>query len=78
MISVMTAFIIKNAIEIGISTVFLMGFGVFTYFKLRWKTTEKLVFYDITDRIIKSKKIQQTITNRVGGNQKDGTFFKAS
>jgi hypothetical protein len=74
-----TTILIKYAIEIGASSVFLIGFGIYAYIKLHWKTNEdKLVYYDITDRIIKSKKIQQRINDRVGGNKKDGTFFKAS
>ena len=78
MVGTLTAFLIKYTIEIGISSVFLVGLGVYSYLKLRWKSTEKLVFYDLTDRIIKSKKAEQRITDRVGGNKKDGTFFKAS
>ena len=79
MIGTMTGFLIANAIEVGSSTIFLVGFGVFVYIKGHWKTNEeKLVFYDITDRIVKSKKIQQRITDRVGGNKNNGTFFKAS
>jgi len=79
MIGTITAILIENSIEIGASSVFLLGFGIYIYVKGHWVTNEdKLVFYDLTDRIIKSKKIQQRITDRVGGNKKDGTFFKAS
>jgi len=79
MIGTLTGFLIANAIEVGLSCVFVVGVGVYVFIKGRWKIDEdKLVFYDITDRIIKSKKAQQRISDRVGGNKKDGTFFKAS
>ena len=79
MVGTASAFLIEYAIEITTSSVFLVGFGVYAYLKFHWVSDEeKLVFYDITDRIIKSKKIQQRISDRVGGNKKDGAFFKAS
>ena len=79
MIGAITAVLLAHAIEIGASTVFLAGFGVYIYVKGVWKKNEdKLVFYDLTDRIIKSKKIDQRITKRVGGNTQNETFFKAS
>ena len=79
MISTITAVLIAHSIEIGASSVFLIGFGTYVYVKGVWKeNVDKLVFYDLTDRIIKSKKIQQRITNRVGGNKQNETFFKAS
>jgi|GEM_PF-2539701 len=79
MIGTISAILLAHAIEIGASTVFLVGFGTYIYVKGVWKkNVDKLVFYDITDRIVKSKKIQQRISNRVGGNKKNETFFKAS
>lgn len=79
MIGTITAILLAHAVEIGASTVFIIGMGVYVYVKGVWKKNEnKLVFYDITDRIVKSKKIQQRITDRAGGNKKNETFFKAS
>ena len=59
MIGTITAFLIEKSIEIGLSAVFVIGVGVYGYWKAYHKINEdKLVFYDITDRIVKSKKIQ--------------------
>lgn len=80
MVGTITAILIAHSIEIISSSVFLVGFGTYAYLKTNGKpNNHKLVYYDVTDRIIKSKKIQQRITDRAGGsNQKNGTFFKAS
>jgi len=79
MISTITAILIDHVIEISVSSVFLAGFGTYVYFKNNGKIkSHKLVYYDVTDRIVKSKKIQQRINDRCGGNKNDTGFFKAA
>jgi hypothetical protein len=73
-----TAFLVANAIEIACGGTFLAGFGIYNYFKTKGHSKHKLVYYNVSDRVIKGKKIQQKISDRVGGNSKNGTFFKAS
>jgi hypothetical protein len=79
MIETITSFLISYSVEIGCSGVFIAGVGAYTYFKKQSKKEHKLVFYNITDRIVKAKKTQQVISDRVGGgSSKNGAFFKAS
>jgi len=79
MIETITTFIISYSVEIGCSGAFIAGVGAYQYFKKQGKKEHKLVFWNLTDRVIRSKKIQQQISDRVGGgNSKNGAFFKAS
>lgn len=72
-----TAFLAAYVVEITCSSLFVAGVGVYGYIKTKSHSKHKLVYYNISDRVIKGKKIQQKISDRVGGNSKNGTFFKA-
>lgn len=73
-----TAFLVKYVAEIVCSSIFVAGVGVYGYFKTKGHSKYKLVYYNVSDRVIKGKKMQQRINDRVGGNGKNDTFFKAS
>jgi hypothetical protein len=75
----LSAFLMTNLAEIVCGGTFLGGFSIYTYFKLKGKMNKhKLVYYNVSDRVIKAKKISHTITDRAGGSGKNDTFFKAS
>ena len=78
MVGAITSFLIEYSVEIACSTLFLGGFGAYNYIKKKGKREHKLVYWNVTDRIVKSKKLQQQISDRAGGSSKNGTFFKTS
>jgi hypothetical protein len=73
-----TTFITTRIAEITCSVIFIAGLGVYGYIKNKGNNKHKLVYYNLSDRVIKGKKIQQKISDRVGGSGKNDTFFKAS
>jgi len=71
------AFLTEYTLEIGLSSVFVVAYSAYTITKARGQTNKyKLVYYDLTDRIIKSKKAQKKINDKVGGGKNNGDFFK--
>lgn len=74
-----TAFLTAYAFELACGGTFVAGFSVYSYIKLKGKTNpHRLVWYNLSDREIKHKKMQQRINDRAGGGKNGDTFFKNS
>jgi hypothetical protein len=74
-----SALLLANLTEIICCGTFLGGFSFYSYFKLKGKTNKhRLVYYNLSDRAVKSKKLHQLVNDRAGGASKGDTFFKAT
>lgn len=73
----MTGFIEEHMYEIGAGSLFVVGFSIYSYFKVRgMNKEEKLVYYSVRDLVREQKKAEKQFNESIGGSGKGEKFFK--